>query len=136
EISPTSSQKCIRRMCHLWHMIVTCLVHIRSTLQNYSRSLMIKCQPVVAAMPVVMGAVALVLMTVDQATDIISSYEICNVPCQCDWYDWHGSCNAPFSSSTEQEQCLEAFGNWTQAMNYCQRVNNKDECHKREWSQG
>ncbi|CAL4123000.1 unnamed protein product, partial [Meganyctiphanes norvegica] len=75
-------------------------------------------QHVVKVMPVIMGAVTLVLMAVDQGTDINSSYQICNIPCRCFWHPLMAQCIPP-TTQYSSDACLGDFGNWTQVEEYC-----------------
>ncbi|CAL4202334.1 unnamed protein product, partial [Meganyctiphanes norvegica] len=82
------------------------------------------------AMPVIMGPVLLILMVVDQFTDIASSYEICNVPCKCVLYNRWGTCSLPEKSRTEDNSCVTAKGNYSDALDYCSAASGSEfECN-------
>ncbi|CAL4064369.1 unnamed protein product, partial [Meganyctiphanes norvegica] len=118
----------------LRHLVMAYMVYTFNILQNWYKALVNWCQPIllrlVNLMPVIMAGLAFTLMVIDQVTDIVSSYEICTVPCKCVWHDFFSHCNAP--NNLNMPQCSVALGDLKQFRDHCNIAENESECYKVE----
>ncbi|CAL4121645.1 unnamed protein product, partial [Meganyctiphanes norvegica] len=98
-------------------MIVTFLICTHNISQIWSKALLNTYQHIVSCIvkiiPVIIGGSALVLMLVDQGTDILNSYQICNVQCKCVWVSWIEGCYGPMNAHLSKDQCFATNGHLT-----------------------
>ncbi|CAL4122139.1 unnamed protein product [Meganyctiphanes norvegica] len=127
------AQNSERNILQKWYIVIVFCLH------TWYNALVSVCQPyyrfIVKLMPIIMGCVALSLMTLDQATDIATSYDICTVQCTCEWLDRRRNrsiCQIPGQFRDDNNQCLGAAKNRTE---YCNVAPNRTECNElASWS--
>ncbi|CAL4155870.1 unnamed protein product, partial [Meganyctiphanes norvegica] len=136
-ISFTDLQNWTKRI--ICHLVMAYLTYTLIILQKWYKASMNYFQPivklVVSLIPVIMATVSLLLMIVDQGTDIKTSYEICNVQCQCIWITHSFGSNDMCHLADPNDQCIQeaiSFTGETVYKDYCQYARNKSECNKRD----
>ncbi|CAL4121758.1 unnamed protein product [Meganyctiphanes norvegica] len=104
---------------------------------------------IVKLIPVIIGVSALVLMLVDQGTDIVNSYQICNVQCSCVWVSWIEGCYGPMNAHPDKDPCFATYRHLTSSVqtetfhltagggisiveDYCNVATNESECNEME----
>ncbi|CAL4162518.1 unnamed protein product [Meganyctiphanes norvegica] len=83
---------------------------------------------IVECRPLILAALSLILMNVDQDTDVYTTYQICNVPCKCVWYS-RGNCQLATGSLAMDHPCVTAKGNHSTVWNYCRAAKSLSECN-------